>query len=349
MFDNIKPKESTPVQESSLVAEKPGELTETKAVKTQIETAPQAAVPLMLRADPKSRLVRAFIYGRSGLRKTWWATKIVEQGFNVVYVDGDDSAHVLRHLNQEAISQRLYHLRVVDMLGLSSGSPSKGKSPAIFFNFLWNIVGGNQFIWNFKKQAVDNLQPDKKTCIRWTPSQLGPDTVLIVDSYTALIQSLKTEFFHTRGVDLSSLIDKAKGDQKDLRDHYQWCGMLAATITSKLKTFNCHVIVIGHEDIQEKFDEKGKLLSTRTSIIGSSRNQSANIARDFSDVLHVVQKATTTYINTKSSESEEAQSRVIAPDLYKYDDLSVADLFEAHGALMSEERKAAVKSLAFQL
>ena len=54
-------------------------------------------------------LARLLIYGPAKTRKTWFATKAAELGFNVILIDTDYGFHVTQNLTPEA-RRRIYHL-----------------------------------------------------------------------------------------------------------------------------------------------------------------------------------------------------------------------------------------------
>ena len=61
-------------------------------------------------------LLRILMYGNAHTKKTWWAGKAAEAGYNVLLIDGDNNWHILRQIKAEA-QKRIQILSMSDNRG----------------------------------------------------------------------------------------------------------------------------------------------------------------------------------------------------------------------------------------
>ena len=87
-------------------------------------------------------LLRLLLYGPEKAKKTWLACAAAEAGFNVILLDADDGAHILKQLTPEG-RKRIFHLNIVDKI----------ERP-VAAEFLARFMSGKKFIWNETDKVV---------------------------------------------------------------------------------------------------------------------------------------------------------------------------------------------------
>lgn len=269
---------------------------------------------------------RTLAYGRDKSKKTWWACRAAEAGFNVVLIDGDDGSSITRQLPLEARKKIL----IVDAVDKSEH--------AAFCMFMASFLKvGNKFLWDeqdkFSVPFGTKLNP-VHSYIQFDPSLLTMDDVIILDSWTALADSTKQKFAKDTGFDLVQV--QRDGDQYAL-PNFQ--ARFLDFVLSRLHTLPCHVIVIGHEQIWEKYTGTGaarKLVGTYTQPYSSTGPHAQKLGKHFENVLHFYKLSDAAFrISTVGDDSVSAGSRLIAPKRYEWDAITPGQMFEAVGSKAS--------------
>ena len=147
-------------------------------------------------------LLRVLCYGPAKSKKTWWAGKAAEAGFNVTVLDGDNGWQILNNILPEA-QERINVIELVDTM-----------KNAVFCVALTQLLKDSQLVWNEKLGASSKMQPTNATAIV-DLEKLTTNDVLVIDSWTALVWSLVLRYAKENGVDLT---DPEKAD----REFYSW-------------------------------------------------------------------------------------------------------------------------------
>jgi len=270
------------------------------------------------------RPTRTLLYGKDKSKKTWWACKAAEAGFNVVLIDGDDGSSITKNLPIEA-RKRILIVDAVD-----------NQKKAVFSQFMASFLKpGNVFVWDEqgKTTVPSSKVPDPEhSYIMFNPEHLTTNEVIIVDSWTSLADSTKQQFAAETGYDLIAV--EREGDQFGLPNfqarYLDW-------VLSKLHTLPCHVIVVGHEQIWEKYKGQGrdrKVVGTYTQPYSSTGPHAQKLGKHFENVLHFYKLSDSAYrISTVGDDSTAAGSRLISPNRYEWDKITPNDLFEAVGSV----------------
>lgn len=255
---------------------------------------------------------RLLCYGKQKSRKTMWAMSAAEAGFNVLLLDGDDGYHIgmakkasgsKDMLFSEAARKRINVVRLVD-------SPSNHK----FTDFLVEFFRAKgEFFFNENTSKFYRTRPTGiGEVLAIDPTKLTTNDVVIIDSWTALVQSMKLKYSTQNGIDLA---DAAKTDWPG----YGWMGNLSTEIVRMMHSMPCHIVIIGHEQVYEKYQGTGndrRLVEQRTQVQTTSGPAGRSFGKDFSDILTFNIKSTGTEISTKSSATTEGGSRLIPPDTF---------------------------------
>lgn len=272
---------------------------------------PPAHIAIKEKNDDK---LRAMIYGKDKTKKTWWALRCLEAGYNVVLLDGDDGRAIYRQGNftEEQLS-RLFMLDLVDTL-----------ANPVFSKFIARLVKGTPFIWNetIKRIEAASFKPDNSYYLI-NPALLGRNTVLVADSWTALATSVMVQYSEENKIDLS---EAAKQEWEG----YGWQGRFLSWILSKLHGLNCHLIVIGHEVTQEKRSSDGKtVLWSRVQPISSSNNHASTLGKHFSEFLHFSRGSETIfYIDARGASDRDGGSRTSEAKKFRWEELPPSILLE---------------------
>lgn len=275
-------------------------------------------MPLMSKTLENTGLVRMLCYGAPLTRKTWWALRAAEEGFNIIHCDIDGGHHIAANLSPEA-QGRIYHL---DMRAPVDSYDNSGV------HVLAHAMHGNAAIFDEtdrKYVPVSKLEQDR-TYTKIDLTKLDEWDILVIDSWSALVAVL---------TESSNKVLNPTTVPKLEWDNYGSVRLVLDHFISGIKRLNCHVIVIGHSETFAKrkpdADPKGKPHETidqiRLQPASISRNHGETLARNFTDTLFFDLPNSTVgvYIDTRGSSDFDAGSRRLAPKRYKWDDVSFSE------------------------
>lgn len=266
------------------------------------------------RLESHDMLLRILAYGNAKTKKTWWAGKCAEAGYNVLLIDGDDGWHILSQIAPAAQER----IQVVNM------TDERGRP--IFAQNLARLLKDGKLVWDEKEKKSSKLAPNAN-CIHIDLAKLDKQSVFVVDSWTALARSLLLQYARENMIDLSVA---EEGDDK--WGYYRWAGALATWMISQITALQCHVIVIAHTDVYEKRSKDGKTIEwSKRQVKSTSGPHAMQLPSQFSDILYFYQKGTATKISTKGNEDADGGSRLIAPGEYNWDDLQFKDIIKVAG------------------
>lgn len=274
------------------------------------------------------RLVRALIYGKDKTKKTWWACRAAEAGFNVILLDGDDGASIVKQLPIEARKRIL----ITDIVNT--------RTRAACSLFMASFCrAGNIFLWDEQdKISILPTHPriPEHSYIMFNPQLLTPNDVVVIDSWTALAASTLIQFAAETGMDLAA-IEK----EKDQFAHLNFQARFLDYVLNAIHSLPCHVIVIGHEQEWEKFKGQGKdrkIVGTYIQPISSTGPQGQKLGKHFSDVLHFSRHSDIRFeINSGGDDNRAGGSRILPPQKWNWNDVTPQLLFNAVGAKASGE------------
>lgn len=267
------------------------------------------------------RLLRILVYGLPKARKTAWALKCAEYGFNVVYLEGDDQGGLaISQIKKEAHSR-------VQIIPLAM-RPDK----TVFAGFVTRLLkSGSAFTWDEQAKQVQAFFPDAEhSHFRINASLFTPNDVLVLDGWKALAESSLFEFADDRELDLSDpdATKSSKGDDKK-RDSYGFMSNFLNWILARLHILPCHLIVIGHATTYEKRDKKTQeIISQRTQPISSSGPHAEKLASEFTEVLFFERiSSDVVRIDTGGDRDRDGGSRLFAPKRHNWDDFGPDKFF----------------------
>ena len=257
---------------------------------------------------------RIMAYGPPGVRKTWWATRAAELGFNVILADLDNGYKITRQLSPEA-RKRVFR---IDMRAPNDGYENCGAMA------LSHALNGNACYFDEETRKYTprtKLDPEREY-VHLDFSKLTPRDVLIIDSWTIFVQQL--------GLVGRSVLDPIKIAKFEW-DDYAKIRLVLDHVLSNMKRINCHIIVIGHSETNAKrkknAGEKEKpetaIEQIRLQPASATRAHGELLANAFSDVLYfeIPNTIQGTTIDTSGTVDFDAKSRSLAPKIYKFADL----------------------------
>jgi predicted GNAT family acetyltransferase len=273
-------------------------------------------------SEQKKSLLRLMFYGKAKSKKTWFALKAAELGYNVILCDGDDGHHIMSQLPMDARA-RMAILPLIDHVN------SEGNNVSAFHDFMARLVRGNSFAYRVNSETSNlekvgatmasqfSISPDNYHIVVH-PREFTPNDVLIIDSWTALMRSLEMYF----GVqNKKDYMDASKQEWDD----YSWAKRTINKILHMLHALPCHVIIIGHTQYYEKYEGRGKdrqLVEQNMQPMSYSGPQGKLLAKEFSDIMYFYQDKLDKFrISSKASHGREGGCRILPPKEYMWDDI----------------------------
>ena len=259
---------------------------------------------------------RVCLYGPAKSRKTTWALMAAEAGYRVLLLDSDRGSDVLVQLSLAA-RQRVYIFECHDS--------AEDAYAAAFTTYAFKTF---HFWVNEETRRLSFTKLPGLAHVDFR--NFGNDTIVVYDSYTALVQSVVKSFCRENSIDLSDA-------KKTEWPGYGYAAMYLNWFLGQTKLLPCHLIMIGHSTQYEKYkkipgsDKQGALEWSRRQLKSSSNPHSMGITKEFTDVLYTYVEGRQAYIDTRGNQYEEAGSRTIQPDRYKWEEMSFAALAKAAG------------------
>lgn len=264
---------------------------------------------------------RSLLYGNDKTRKTWWALRAAEFGFNVILIDGDGGSSISKQLPIEA-RKRILIVEVKNTLTVNT-----------FARFTATFFRGKPFVWDEQLKTSYNpnwtLNPTHSH-IYFDLSKLTTNDVVILDSWTRLASSLLMEWAQENNVDLTAV--EKEGDNFSLMNYQS--RFLDFTL-EKMGSLPCHVIAIGHETVYEKFEGKGKdrkVVDQRTQPFSSTGPHAKKLGAHFSNCLRFSKLSDLAFrIDAGGDANTMGGCRQLKPEKFDWKAISPATIFKAVG------------------
>lgn len=263
-------------------------------------------------------LARLMLYGRPKMKKTWWAGKAAEDGFNVILLDGDNGFQILRNINETG-KTRLSRVACHDRIG-----------DPVFAPYIIRLLKQKKMFWDETERkpiiSMSAIREDHDYSYL-DLNKLTSRDVLVLDSFTRLCTSINMRYAVENNIDMS---DAEKWEWEG----YAYGGMLVDWILNSLSAIPCHVIVIGHSTVYEKYEGRGRdrtLVSSTTVMKSTSGPKSMTVPTDFSDILFFEKQGNNFRINTRSEPDRIGGCRGIEPNIYEWDKLQFRDIAKQYG------------------
>lgn len=269
-----------------------------------------------------------FIYGSGGTRKTWWACLPAEDNYNILLVNGDATPTILNNLSQRA-RERIYMLDVHDR-----------AEQAVFARFMaafCNMDAPGRCYFNEETGRASRHPFGGATKVDVT--NWSRESVIVIDHYSLLTSSAAFEYAQENSIDITDA-------EKDEWPGYGWMGRFLSTILEQLRKLPCHLIVIGHETMYEKYEGAGrkrKLVFQRQQPRSSSNPHGMTIADKFQEVYLFYKEGQRNLIDTEGNRFKDAQSKIFSPKRYEWEKLPAAAVLSAVGAKAPDSSAPAIE------
>lgn len=268
-------------------------------------------MPTLPQSFAESTKLRLLMYGPPKSRKTWLAGTAAEAGYNVLLLDTENGAGILRQLSPAA-QARIYRIDVSD----------DGKR-AVAAEFVTRFCRAEKFNWDETNRKYVARCPEGATCITIDKSRFNLNTVVILDSYSALCWSVAYRYCLENNIDLS---DASKTEWEG----YRWAGQLLTWMITQLVNLPCHFILVGHQEMYEKRREN-KVEWSRLQMKSASGPHAMTIAKNFDDVLYFSVRGSQVYVDARPEKDRDGGGRIIPPAQYKWEDLQFANICQLAG------------------
>lgn len=234
-------------------------------------------------------LLKPLIIGPTKSGKTDWAMRAAEQGFNVLYLDGDIATQTIAQLSPEG-KKRLFLMDVSDRLVGDSFEPRMIKTLAAFFTatqMVWNDTKQKLYSSTLDKHNEDGTAVDEIWVMR--PSRFDHNWVIVLDSWTTASYSAMLDKAEDMGVSLADI-------EKVEQNIYAGVGNRLTNILATIRTARCHIVVVAHPSQFEKTKSptnvragdvkaKDRIVEWTKMIPASSSNPHGfKMGKDFTDI-----------------------------------------------------------------
>jgi len=210
------------------------------------------------------------IYGPPKSGKTHRAATLVEQGYNLVWLDLENGIQTLKECVAPENMDKIEIISVPDSLA----NPVAIETVTRFFR----ATGPLRICEKHGRAACVNCKAGTDKFIELDPTKFDSNTVVVVDSLSQLSDSAMAHCL---------------GGVRDLEfkkpefDHYAKQGLLLANILSAQQQAKYHRVFISHEEAIEQEDGKEVIVP-----VGGTRNFSRKLARYFDHVVYMHKKNT---------------------------------------------------------
>ncbi len=272
-----------------------------------------------------NQLLRELCYGPAKVKKTWWAMRAAEAGFNVILLDGDDGSQIVSQIDPAT----KHLIQVVDIV-------DKTDMP-VMCHFIVRLLTGDPFIWDEQDKSVllraESAKEDHSYYM-FDINKLTSNDVLVLDSWSAFCWSIAWRWYKENNIKVAD----AEQVKSELWPGYRWTGAMASWVITQLKTLKCHVILIGHQSVYEKKKDEmvnGKLRPvvqwSRTQVKSTSGPHGTTLADAFVDILYFNVQGSRFTIDTRIETDRDGGCRFVKPDIYKWEDLQFIKIIEDNG------------------
>jgi len=193
-------------------------------------------MPRMDQAPPSQSLIKQLLIGDGRIGKTHYAAEAAKH-FNVLYINGDANTVATLRKQPVEVLRNIYAINVGDTV-------MGGLRDSKFIDFMQEFTTNIKVRWNDTEERVAN-RADTGEIWEITPSRMDHTCLLVLDSWTALVDSIMLQAARANNVILET------ASTHDMRPVYQSAGLKATSILQCIKALRCHVLVLAHPDEYE--------------------------------------------------------------------------------------------------
>lgn len=263
---------------------------------------------IMGQDEGTQNLARILCYGTPFLKKTWWALRAAEIGYNVILCDFDNGARIANQIEPAAL-KRIFR---VDMRTAYDKSPNNSAFAALSLAMKSN---GVYYDDDLRIKATTKTFQDDHTYTEFNLLDATHRDVLIIDSWTSVCTQL--DAFADKIIDPLAVNDVVE------QSYYKKTRTYADRIVSGLQRLNCHVIIIGHEIEYAKRKSNAGKKDTPDQAIEWIKDSPSSVtkahgyqmAKDMTDALHfeLPNAVQGVYVSTQPTQRAIVGSQSVAP------------------------------------
>jgi len=272
-------------------------------------------------ANPDLQLARILAFGREKSKKTWWALRAVEAGYNVILIDGEGGSKIVRRIPKEYWPQ----ITIID-------AEDRHGQP-IFGRFVIQMFLYSRFIYDIQlRKIIKNsaLLTEEHQYFEIDARKLTHNDVLIVDSLTQLRFSVILEWAKENNIDLSDPDEM----EQDKWGYYRYASSMLDWMLAQMTSLSCHFILVGHETLYEKYKGTGRnreLVSSELIVKSSSNPHAKTIPNRFDDVLYFNIMNRNFRISTEALQGRQGGSRIVEPGNFEWENFQFKNYCEIAG------------------
>jgi hypothetical protein len=185
-------------------------------------------------------LAKLFVAGDGKVGKTYFAVLAAKAGFRILCLDGDVAAQTIAAMvangtltDEEA--SRIYLLDIGDTM-------AGGMRDTKMIEFMNEFISNTVIRWDDTNQKLANRNTRGVDIWEIRPGLMGPNDIIMFDSWTSYSESAMLWAGRINGVDIFT------AKTHELRPAYQGAGLKATELCCVIKSSPCHWIVLGHTD-----------------------------------------------------------------------------------------------------
>lgn len=286
----------------------------------------------------QDNFVKALIIGDGKCGKTHWAANAAAAGLNVLYLDGDVGSQTIAGLPKE-IKEKIFIMSIHDQLRAGGIDHSMVDFMGEFFTsrgkLLWNDTQSR--MWSRIKDG--DSTPDEIWEIN--PIAIDHNWVVVLDSWTSLVQSAMQWAADDLGIKLAEIDDAAR---KEMRSLYQTTGEKLTQYLGIIRAMKCNWVVISHPNEFTKMEKPNntlvkaaregdmKVLWTKMIPKSSSNNHAMTMAKYFTDLAWLETDSLGNYVIDFRASNDRMSGSHINERLKADSDGSFAQLHKRLGA-----------------
>lgn len=276
---------------------------------------------------------RVLCYAKPMMRKTTWALKAAEAGFNVIYFDFEGQIQVANQLSPEARGR---------IFRVNCATNAKTFANCGLFMVL-RAMAGERMLYDEEARVfvpATRVEADK-TYVSIDLTKATYRDIVCTDSWTAMVEVM--QMIAQGNVDPANV---SKLEWDDIAKNRHAMDLFVANM-KKLRT---HFLVTGHVETYAKrkkdvaANEKPEIAieSVRIQPVSVSRPHGEVMAKGFTDVLRFTKRSETTgvMITTKGDDDTDGGSRSMPPAVYKFEELNFTNFVpKSHAEAVAQNEK----------
>lgn len=287
-------------------------------------------MPQLSAEKPLSTKLRLMLFGPPKTFKTGFVGMAAKTNANVYFFMGESNESILNQVPDE-FKHRVRIVKAID-------NPRNKKG--WFYHMLFNtFVESGKSVYKINEDSsrefseADRKHPEGVNIAEIRQANLGPDDIVVIDSATALVQSVTTKHLGDQGV-------STMNELKDKRAYYGVAANMFNAVMKSLMALPCHVVVIGHNQVREikDKDDNSKTVAEYTQVLTTSATQGVQTASMFNQVVYTgFNNLGKLKYSTVPNHDIVTGGTILPPKTWTADELSMAEIMSAVGVSLDKD------------